>query len=98
MVSSVSTINTQLQLTADAHVRGRVMSMLALALFGLSPLGSLHVGTWAHWIGTPAALAAGGLVCLLIAFWLLASARELHLPIEVAHGRDHSDTTRPDRR
>ncbi len=82
MVSSVSTINTQLQFTAHAAVRGRVMSMLALALFGLSPVGSLHVGIWAQWVGTAPALAGGGVVCLVIALWLLARAHELRQPVQ----------------
>ncbi len=81
MVSAISTINTLLQLTAAARVRGRVMSMLSFALFGLAPIGSVHIGTWAHYVGTPRALAGGGVVCFLIAASFLAFARELRQPV-----------------
>ena len=81
MVGAVSTVNTLIQLTAAAHVRGRVLSMLSFALFGLSPIGSIHVGTWAYYVGTPAALAGGGVVCFLITACLLAFAPELRQPI-----------------
>lgn len=82
MVSAVSTINTVLQFTADARVRGRVLSMLALAFFGLSPVGSLHLGTWAQYVGTAHALAGGGVACFLVASLLLLFRRELRLPLD----------------
>jgi MFS family permease len=80
MVNAVSTVNTLLQLTVEAGMRGRVMSMLSFALFGLSPIGGLHLGTWAHYVGTPRALAGGGVACLLLALCLLAFAPELRRP------------------
>jgi MFS family permease len=73
-VGAISTVNTVLQLTADSRLRGRVMSMLALALFGLAPVGSLHVGAWAQYVGTARALAGGGAVCLCVALAVLALA------------------------
>jgi MFS family permease len=82
MVGVVSTINTVLQLTTDAALRGRVMSMLALALFGLSPVGALHLGIWAHYVGTAYALAGSGVVCLLIAVVILGWSRELRRPVD----------------
>lgn len=84
MVSAVSTINTVLQLTADARIRGRVLSMLTLAFFGLSPIGGLHMGTWAQHVGTARALTAGGVACLLVATYLLLFRRELRLPVAQA--------------
>jgi hypothetical protein len=88
MVSAISTINTLLQLTAAARVRGRVMSMLSFALFGLSPIGSVHLGTWAHYVGTPRALAGGGVVCFLVAASFLAFARELRQPVSGSPAHD----------
>jgi MFS family permease len=85
MVSSISTINTLLQLTAAARVRGRVMSMLSFALFGLSPIGSVHLGAWAHYVGAPRALAGGGVVCFLVAACFLAFAPELRQPVAAPH-------------
>lgn len=57
------------------------MSMLAFALFGLAPVGGLHLGTWAQYVGTPAALAGGGFVCLLVAAGVLVGRPELRRPI-----------------
>jgi MFS family permease len=82
MVSAVSTINTLLQLTAAARVRGRVMSMFSFALFGLSPIGSVSLGTWAHYVGTRHALAGGGVACFLAASCFLAFAPELRQPVD----------------
>lgn len=82
MVGSISTINTLLQLTTDPRLRGRVMSMLALALFGMSPVGSLHIGTWARYVGTQRALAGGGVVCLLTSLSVLALATRFRSPVE----------------
>jgi MFS family permease len=81
MVSAISTINTLLQLTTAPRVRGRVMSMFSFALFGLAPIGSFHLGTWAHYVGTPRALAGGGVVCFLVAAAFLAFARDLRQPV-----------------
>jgi MFS family permease len=81
MVSAISTINTLLQLTTADRVRGRVMSMFSFALFGLAPIGSFHLGTWAHYVGTPRALAGGGVVCFLVAASFLAFARDLRQPV-----------------
>jgi MFS family permease len=81
MVSAVSTINTLLQLTADPRVRGRVMSLLAFALFGLAPIGSLLAGTWAQHVGTPRALAGGAVACFVVAVAFLLFARELREPV-----------------
>ncbi len=65
MVMCVATLNTLLQLAVDPAMRGRVLSMYALGLFGLAPVGSLQAGTLAHFIGTPLAVAAGSGLSLL---------------------------------
>jgi MFS family permease len=81
MVSALATLNTVLQMTTDDRLRGRVMSMLALALFGLAPVGSLQIGTLAHWMGAPRAVALGGALCLAMALYLLVRAPELRRPV-----------------
>lgn len=65
MVMCIATMNTLLQLAVDPAMRGRVLSMYALGLFGISPLGSLQAGTLAHFIGTPLAVALGSGLSLL---------------------------------
>jgi MFS family permease len=65
MITCMATLNTQLQLAVEPQVRGRVLSMYSMTLFGLAPLGSLQAGTLAHFIGTPAAVALGGSLCFV---------------------------------
>ena len=62
MVACLASFNTQLQMTVDPAMRGRMLSMYLLTVVGLGPIGSLQVGTLAHFIGTPLAVALGGAV------------------------------------
>jgi len=74
MVSITTTVNTLLQTLVRDEMRGRVMSMYALAFIGLPPVGSLLIGLLADVIGWRGghhgaqwALAAGGAVIVLFA-------------------------------
>jgi MFS family permease len=58
---------TIIQVEADAHMRGRVMSYIALAYFGMLPLGSLLVGALSQKIGAPDTLLFQGIIALVIA-------------------------------
>ena len=58
---------TIIQVHAEAKMRGRVMSYVALAYFGMMPLGSLLVGAVSQQIGAPDTLLCQGVVALLIA-------------------------------
>jgi len=60
--------NTTLQMAVPDRMRGRIMSLYAFVWVGVTPLGSLFVGTIAEWFGISAAYAAGGgmgLACVL---------------------------------
>jgi len=46
------------------RMRGRIMSLYAFVWVGVTPLGSLFVGTIADWFGVAAAYAMGGGVAL----------------------------------
>ena len=52
--------NTTLQLTTPPALRGRVMGLYAMAFAGVTPFGSLLVGTLAEHLGVRAACAVGG--------------------------------------
>jgi len=52
--------NTTLQLDTPDALRGRVMGLYALAFAGMTPFGSLLVGTIAEHLGVRAACALGG--------------------------------------
>jgi MFS family permease len=66
--------NTMLQVTAPDALRGRIMSLYALVFAGITPLGSLAVGSIAETLGASAACALGGgagllSVALLTLLW-----------------------------
>ncbi|HEV2280916.1 MAG TPA: MFS transporter [bacterium] len=65
MVTFTAMANTSLQLTAPDHLRGRVMSMYAIVMGGMTPAGALVAGTLAEFWGAPGAFAVGGLVGIL---------------------------------
>lgn len=62
-----STSNTVLQSIVPDEMRGRVMGIWALIFGGMIPLGSLEAGILADFIGTPATMAIGALICALAA-------------------------------
>jgi predicted MFS family arabinose efflux permease len=64
---------TFLQTLAKDSMRGRVMSMLTVATFGLQPFGTLVLGSAATAVGTQEAVIGGGLICALFAAWMLVS-------------------------
>src|SRR5215472_15385162 len=57
--------NTTLQLITPHALRGRVMGLYALAFAGMTPFGSLLVGTIAEHLGVRAACALGGIAGLI---------------------------------
>ena len=61
-VTCVASLNTAIQMAVDDRMRGRVMSMMTVILFGFITIGSLLLGALGDWIGVPAALASGGVV------------------------------------
>jgi MFS family permease len=58
---------TIIQVEAEAHMRGRVMSYIALAYFGMLPLGSLLIGFISQKIGAPNTLLCQGFIALILA-------------------------------
>jgi MFS family permease len=62
----LASCNTTLQLVVPDRMRGRMMSLYAFVWVGVTPLGSLFVGTIADWFGVAAAYAAGGGVALVL--------------------------------
>ena len=77
MIVQMATSNTLLQLLAPEELRGRIVSFYMLAFLGTAPLGSLLAGTLAHALGTPAAVALGGAVCLVAALWFALRVPDL---------------------
>lgn len=81
-----STSNTVLQSIVPDEMRGRVMGIWALIFGGMIPLGSLEAGLMADWIGTPATMAIGAVICALAAFVTLHIIRKREAQASSAQG------------
>jgi MFS family permease len=59
--------NILVQVDSDVNMRGRVMSFVAMAMFGMLPLGSLLIGGISEHIGAPDTILGQGIIAVLIA-------------------------------
>ena len=66
MMSQITISNTLIQTTVDPAMRGRVISLYAMAFFGMQPLGGLLVGALPQYIGVENTVMAEGIVAVLI--------------------------------
>jgi MFS family permease len=66
-----TTANTLVQTNVPDRLRGRVMSVYMLTLFGFSPLGALQAGVFAEHFGVPIGIASGAVVALAFGFLIL---------------------------
>ena len=67
MMSQTTIIMTIIQVKSDKKMRGRVMSYVAMAYFGMLPLGALLIGAVSQQIGAPNAILCQGIIALIIA-------------------------------
>lgn len=105
MVTTAS-INTVLQTLVRDEMRGRIMSLYAMAFVGMTPVGGLVGGAIANRVGAPATVFVGGLACLALALWFagrLAPLRSIVIPVyekvgvipEMARGLQGASDLRP---
>jgi MFS family permease len=66
-ITPMSTSITIIQMEAATHMRGRVMSFVAMAYFGMLPLGSLIIGTISQKLGAPLTMLCQGITAFIIA-------------------------------
>ncbi|MGA7722651.1 MAG: MFS transporter [Ignavibacteriaceae bacterium] len=66
-VSFTTICNTIIQVDSDPNMRGRVFSYVAMAMFGMLPLGSVLIGAISQQIGAPDTLLFQGITALIIA-------------------------------
>ena len=66
MMSQVTITNTLVQTSVDPAMRGRVISIYAMAFFGMQPLGGLIVGALSQHIGVQTTLLGEGIIALII--------------------------------
>lgn len=81
MVSYLAIANSYIQITVPNELRGRVMSIYSLVFLGTVPIGNAIMGVAADYLGTPHAVSASGLICLLAA--CLFAKRYLKLRIAI---------------
>jgi MFS family permease len=77
MMLQMASSNTVLQTIVDEDKRGRVMSLFAMAFFGMAPLGSLLAGALASRMGAQNTILAGGLATIVAAAVFLRALPEL---------------------
>lgn len=65
IIASFSATNTLLQVIVDEDKRGRVVSLYGMSFLGITPLGSLLLGSLSHRWGVQIVLFACGFFCLL---------------------------------
>ncbi len=66
MMSQITISNTLIQTTVDPAMRGRVISIYAMAFFGMQPLGGLIIGFASQHIGVENTLLGEGIIALAI--------------------------------
>jgi len=65
MIVEFAATNTLLQTIVDEDKRGRVVSLYGMSFMGITPLGSLLLGSLSHRWGVQAVLFISGIFCLL---------------------------------
>lgn len=78
MMFFFATSNTTVQSIVPDDMRGRVMGIWSLIFGGMVPVGSLVVGTMARYIGVPATMTCGAIICGCagLVTWLVIRRRE----------------------
>lgn len=79
LVIMMATMNTIVQATVPAELRGRIISIYTLSSMGLLPVGNLQAGLVAQTFGAPVAVAGGAVgfaVCAALAFIYVPKLKE----------------------
>jgi MFS family permease len=80
MIVQMASCNTILQTVVKEEMRGRVMSLYAMAIAGMVPFGSLIVGMLSSKLGSPHTVLICGLFCVAASvMFLLRSRSERYL-------------------
>jgi len=66
MMSQITVSNTLIQTSVNPAMRGRVISVYAMAFFGMQPLGGLIIGFISQHIGVENTMLSQGIIALLI--------------------------------
>jgi MFS family permease len=67
LMTQMACSNTLIQSIVPDHIRGRVMALYSVMFLGMAPFGALLSGAVAQRLGAPAAVCAGGVICIAAA-------------------------------
>jgi MFS family permease len=91
-IGFIATANATLQLQAEPAMRGRVMSLYAMAFLGSTPIGAPLVGAIAEWSNPRISMAVGGAATVLAAGVLswrhLAGQSDTRVPDDVSRAAE----------
>ncbi|MGA7730992.1 MAG: MFS transporter [Chloroflexia bacterium] len=77
MISINATVNTLVQTSVPDELRGRVNGVFAFLFIGMAPAGNLLAGVIAYYLGAPAALFFGAVVCALVTGYIFLKRRSV---------------------
>lgn len=92
-VCQMSVLITIIQTETEKQFRGRIVSFIAMALFGMLPLGSLLVGYLAPITGAPSTLFVQGIISIIIGVVFYKNL--INTPIQLNQSNNGNDTTTP---
>jgi MFS family permease len=78
---AIASLTTCVQLTVEDGMRGRVMSMLTVILFGVATLGGFILGFAADRFGVAQVLSTGGVIVAVASTGVMIRARRLWAPV-----------------
>jgi len=68
MIAQFAATNTLIQHIVDDDKRGRVVALYGMSFMGITPIGSLMLGTVTPWAGVQVTFVGAGIFCLLATF------------------------------
>ncbi|MEN3585462.1 MFS transporter [Streptomyces sp. ZYX-F-203] len=90
------TANTSIQMSTDPEVRGRVMALYTMVLFGGAPVGAPIVGWLTDAYGARVGLAAGGTAVVVSALFIAALLARARRPLaDPRRSDDHGESDPP---
>jgi len=79
LIMQFSMINTTIQHMVSDNIRGRVLSIYTLMLFGMAPFGSFQIGIVADRFGSPLAIQLGALIVFAYGIYVYLNRNRVRL-------------------
>ena len=77
--ASCSSLNLMVQLNSEPHMRGRILGLFSMCLYGAAPLGMIGLGFIAECTNPRFAIRLGGALCLIGCLFLTYQMRQSKL-------------------